>query len=167
MIAPPEALVDLLKPWADFYGHSKVAATIVTFLHVGPLLIGGGFAVAADRSTLRALRAPAAQRAGHLTELAAVHRWVIGGLVVIVVSGLLLFAADIETFFGSWIYWLKMALVAALLANGLSMTRAETALRADASEQSAGWATLRRSAQLSLFLWVVVAFLGVALVNIA
>jgi hypothetical protein len=47
------------------------------------------------------------------------------------------------------------------------MTRAETALRADASEQSAGWATLRRSAQLSLFLWVVVAFLGVALVNIA
>jgi hypothetical protein len=47
------------------------------------------------------------------------------------------------------------------------MTRAETALRADASEQAAGWATLRRSSQVSLFLWLVIAFLGVALVNIA
>jgi hypothetical protein len=167
MIAPPEALIDLLKPWADFYGHSKIAATIVTFLHVGPMLLGGGFAIAMDRSTLRALRTPAAQRTAHLGELAAVHRWVIGGLVVIVMSGLLLLAADIETFWGSWIYWLKMALVVALLVNGLSMTRAETALRSDSAEQATGWATLRRSSQVSLFLWLVIAFLGVALVNIA
>src|SRR4051812_43517213 len=111
MLAPPEALVDLLKPWADFYGHSKVAATIVTFLHVGPMLLGGGFAIAMDRSTLRALRSPADQRTAHLTELEAVHRWVIGGLVVMVVSGVLLLAADIETFYGSLLYWTKMALV--------------------------------------------------------
>ena len=56
MIAPPEALVSLFQPWNDFYAHSKLAETIVTFLHVGGVLLGGGLAIAADRGTLRALR---------------------------------------------------------------------------------------------------------------
>ena len=76
MIAPPEFLIELLKPWNDFYSHSKVAETIVVFLHTGALLLAGGFAIAADRSTLRALRLTADARVQPLKELAAVHRWV-------------------------------------------------------------------------------------------
>src|SRR5689334_24386136 len=96
----PESLVSLLKPWNEFYSHSKAAATIVIFLHVGGLLLAGGLAIAADRSTLRALRVGVGERTQWMRELNAVHRWVITGLSFVVVSGLLLLTADIETFFG-------------------------------------------------------------------
>ena len=107
----PESLVSLLKPWNEFYSHSKAAATIVIFFHIGGLLLAGGLAISADRGTLRALRFAATERPQFMRELGAVHRWVITGLTVVVVSGVLLLTADIETFFGSWIYWTKMALV--------------------------------------------------------
>ena len=35
-----------------------------------------------------------------MRELASVHRWVITGLTVIVISGLLHLASDLETFWG-------------------------------------------------------------------
>jgi hypothetical protein len=165
MIAPPESLVQLLKPWADFYSHSKGAATIVQFMHIGGLLLAGGLAISSDRATLRALRVPAVDRMGTLRELAAIHRWVLTGLTVIVVSGVAFLTADIETFLGSWVFWTKMTLVVMLLVNGLMMTRAEETLRRDASEESGGWGSLRRTAKWSLALWFAIVFLGLVLVN--
>ncbi|HEY6828963.1 MAG TPA: hypothetical protein VI259_19015, partial [Gemmatimonadaceae bacterium] len=94
----PESLVNLLKPWNEFYSHSKTAATVVIFLHVGGLLLAGGLAIAADRTTLRALRTPVGERTQFLRELGAVHRWVLTGLTIVVISGVLLLTADIETF---------------------------------------------------------------------
>ena len=120
----PESIVQFLQPWNDYYSHSKGAETVVQFLHIGGLLLAGGLAISADRGTLRAMREAIAERPGHLRDLATVHRWVITGLVVVVLSGLALVTADIETFFGSWLYWTKMGLVGLLLINGLMMTRA-------------------------------------------
>jgi len=165
LITPPEALVNLLKPWADFYSHSKPAETVVTFLHIGGTLLAGGLAIAADRSSLRVLRLPAAQRTTQMKELAALHATVLGGLTIVVLSGLALLAGDLETFFGSWIYWTKMGLVVLLLLNGLVMTRVENGLAADASEASPHWRTLKRTSVSSMVLWFVITLAGVALVN--
>jgi uncharacterized membrane protein len=165
MITPPPALVSLLEPWSDFYGHSKLAETIVTFLHIGGILLAGGLAVAADRGSLRALRIAAAERHHYTRELAAVHRWVLTGLTVVIISGLALVASDIEAFWGSWIYWVKMGFFVVLLVNGFQMTKAERALQSNPGEASPAWRTLRRTATTSLGLWFAITALGVALVN--
>src|ERR1700759_4636375 len=134
MISPPTALVDLLKPWSDFYGHSKLTETIVVFTHIGGLLFGGGIAIANDRATLRALARPVEDRAAQRHELSTAHRAVLVGITLIALSGVALVTSDIETFWGSPIYWTKMALVVALLLNGVLITRAETALDHDDSD---------------------------------
>jgi uncharacterized membrane protein len=164
-MSAPESLVQLFKPWADFYSHSKTAATVVTYAHVAGLLLAGGLAIAADRNTLRALRSDASYRAQALKELAAVHKWVLTGLTLIVISGVALLTADIDTFFGSWIYWTKMGLVVLLLINGFMMTRIERSIEKEASAESAQWASLHRVAVTSLALWFTIALFGIALVN--
>jgi hypothetical protein len=165
MIAPPPSLVDLFKPWSDFYGHSKLAETIVVFVHVGGLLLGGGIAVATDRATLRALGRPLGERAHQRAELSTTHRWVVTGIALIALSGVALVTSDIETFWGSPIYWTKMALVVALLLNGLLITRAEASLARNDDEAAPGWRTLHRTAVTSLGLWFCITALGIALVN--
>jgi hypothetical protein len=162
----PESIVRMLKPWADFYSHSKGAETIVQALHIGGLLLGGGIAVAADRASLRAMRVPAAERSHYVRELATVHSWVLAGLTIVALSGIAMVTADIETFFGSWIYWTKMALVIVLLINGYVITRVERGLVQDASDRSPHWGTMRRTAVASLFLWFTITVAGVALVNL-
>lgn len=163
----PAGLTDLVKPWADAYSNSKLLATIVTFVHVGGLLLGGGLAVAADRGTVRAMRRDAGIRGSHLEELSAVHRVVLTGLALSLLSGLLLLAADLDTYFGSWIFWVKMVMVVLLLANGLLMTRTEQHLRTSPDPDSPAWSKLHRSSIVSLALWFAITLAGVALVNAA
>ena len=164
---PPELLVSLFQPWNDFYSHSKTAETIILFLHIGGLLLAGGFAIAADRATIRSMGRSADARAAQLKELGTIHRWVITGLTVVIASGAALLASDFETFWGSWIYWLKMALVLVLLVNGLRMTQVENALELDPSETSPKWNVLHRTAIASMALWFATTFVGVALANFA
>ena len=103
-------------------------------------------------------------RARHLEDLSSVHAWVIGGLVVSLLSGLFLFAADIETFFGSVVFWSKMGLIVALLANGYVMTRTERGLRGNTAKAGA-WNTLRATSVVSIFLWFTISLAGIILVN--
>jgi hypothetical protein len=159
----PEALATLVAPWAKFYSHSKLAATVVTFLHVAPIIVGGGLAIALDRSTLR-VRDDVAARARHLEEIALAHRSVVAALVLSALSGLALLAADLDTFLPSPIFWTKMALIVLLLANGFIMTRTEGGLRAGRADL---WRRLRVLAMTSLVLWLVITFVGIALVNAA
>jgi hypothetical protein len=163
----PPALATLVAPWARFYSHSKPAATIVTFLHIAPIVVGGGLAIALDRATLRVRQGEPEARARHLEELASVHRWVIAALVVSLASGLALLAADLDTFLGSLIFWVKLGLIAALLANGGIMTRVERSLRGPAGGREDQWRRLRVLAITSLVLWLTITFAGVALVNAA
>jgi len=162
-VEAPAALVRLVEPWASLYADSTPVATIVVFGHIAALMVAGGLAITIDRGTLRALR-NADQRSAHLPTLAASHRVVIPGLVASAVTGVLMFAADLEAYFVSPIYWTKMTLVALLLANGYAMTRIESSMRSG-TETDAAWKRLALSARASLFFWFATAFVGVALVN--
>lgn len=163
-LAAPESLTRLAEPWSSFYSHSTTAATVVTFLHVAPIVVGGGLAIAIDRATLRLRDGDAGARARHLEETGMAHRTVVAALALSALSGLALLAADLDTFLGSWVFWVKMALIGVLLANGYLMTRTEARLRAGAGDQ---WGRFRVQAMTSLVLWLAITLAGVALVNAA
>jgi hypothetical protein len=169
MIAgPPAALVKLVEPWSLLYGDSTVLPTLVVFMHIAALVFAGGLAVTMDRATMRAARGAAEFRWRQLEELGRAHRLVLTGIVLSAITGVLLFAADLETYFGSPIYWTKMALIALLLVNGYVMTRTESRIRSSPNaEDDAGWRRLRITAAISITLWFAIAFAGVALVKAA
>lgn len=165
-MAAPAALVRFLEPWSQLYGDSSVLPTIVVFGHVAALVFAGGLAVTLDRATLRAARGSSELRWRQLRELQTAHRLVLVGLGFSVVTGLLLLAADVESYFGSWIFWSKLGLIGLLLGNGWAMTQAEGRIASTPNAaDDAGWRTLRRTAAVSIVLWFAIAFAGVALVN--
>lgn len=150
------------------YGDSNVLPTLVVFGHIAALVFAGGLAVSLDRGTLRAARGSVEDRVRQVGELAAAHRLILTGLALSAATGVLLFAADVETYFGAPAFWVKMALVASLLANGYLMTLAERRARGPGSSEVGGtdaWKSLRRTAVASMILWFATAFVGVALVN--
>jgi hypothetical protein len=167
-------LVAALEPWKSAYSNSKVIPAAVTSVHLAALLFGGGFAVAADRATLRVGRHGAPDRATQLAELRAVHKPVLLALVVLFGSGVMLAAADLETFATSPVFWVKLGLVALLLVNGVVLERTESRLRGLAAREvvptgrvQSLWRRLRKSAVLSLVLWTATLVAGTLLVNIS
>jgi hypothetical protein len=159
----PSALVQFVEPWSEVYSNSSVLPTLIVFGHIAALVFAGGLAITLDRATLRASRGGAELRSRQLDELASAHRLVISGIALSAVTGVLLFAADVETYFVSWIYWSKMGLIVLLLVNGYMMTRAESRIRGEPN--GGGWPLLRRTAAISLALWFTIALAGVAMVN--
>jgi hypothetical protein len=155
----------MAQPWADLYGDSRAVSIAVTFTHLGGLLIAGGTAIAADRATL-STPVHDTERRRQLDVLAAAHRAVLVALIAVVVSGILLFAADIETYRASPVYWTKMTLVALLLGNGYRMAREERTIRRDGLD-AARWRRLRNAAVASIALWLLTTLAGVVLVEAA
>lgn len=164
MIATAGAIAAVAEPWARAYNDNTALQIGVVFLHLAGILLGGGAAVALDRAAFRASREGGAAGVRHVAELGASHRVVLTGLAITLVSGILLFLADVETYVGSAVYWTKMALFVALLANGWLMQRTERRLAGNGANPLA-WAALRRQAAISLFLWFAVLLGGVAVVN--
>jgi hypothetical protein len=156
-------MTDLLQTWGSFYANHAAIRTLVAFVHVGALIMGGGLAVAADRTMLTRVLDDDWARRSLLSTLAGTHRLVVGSLVLITASGLLLFASDFETFLYSRFFWIKMGLVLLLLMNGLVLWRAE---RRALSGDDAAWGTLRFTAMASITLWFLTTLGGVALPNI-
>ena len=149
-MAPPGFLVDATQGWARIYADTKLLSIGLTYLHLAGLLLGGGAAVAADRETLQAAREPEPVRADHLAFLGTVHTIAIAGLGMLVVSGAAMLLADLETFWSTKVFWIKLSLVVLLLANGLLMRQGEQLART-MPEQA--WRQLKMSSIASLVLW--------------
>ena len=175
------AAANAAAPWASLYADHVAVQTAVVTVHLGGMLLGGGIAVAADRQTLLAARAaraaPAAPAAPDdatearrraIAVLRGAHRVVLAGLALSIASGLLLVAADVETYLTAPALWLKLGVLALLLANGAALVRAERrAADADAARAAVdrAWRRLRGGAATSLTLWFTLVLLGVLLVN--
>lgn len=149
----------MLEAWTELYSNSAVWRSLVLYAHIGGILVGGGCAVATDRLTL--ISPP--NDANQLRIVGGVHRVVVVAIACIAASGLLMFAADINTFVVSKVFWTKMFLVAMLLINGLRLLKAEQAARAG---EPSGWARLRGASIASLVLWLLIALLGSVLPNV-
>ena len=147
------------QPWADLYADSALVKAGVVFLHVGGLMAAGGFALAADRATLRVSGRSAYERQAWVRELGTLHRPVLIGLSVVVLSGLLMLAADLEALLPSPFFWVKMAGFVLLLLNGRALERAGHHL-AETIDDARRWKMLRRAALRSAGLWFVVLFLA-------
>lgn len=167
MHAGIHALAHLLAPWQSLYSNSKIVSGAVTFVHLAGLLFGGGYAVAADRATFRAVRAAPEDRGQLLRDLAAVHRPILIGLGTLFLSGLLQLTADIETFATSPIFWTKMGLVLLLVGNGYRLMRTERALsaRGDSHIEDQMWRRLHRAAVTSMVLWAAILLAGTMLLS--
>jgi hypothetical protein len=148
-----ETVSHLVARWAHLYNNSKAVSTTVTFIHFAGVLVGGGFAVVADRDAFRLSPQALAASPGELRNFAGVHAWVLGGLAFVFASGFLMMLADLHTYAVSAVFWTKMGLVALLLGNGYGRMRAEAALRGGTA---AAWTWLRRTSVASLTLWLAV-----------
>jgi hypothetical protein len=154
---------NVLINWGSFFANHAAVRTLVTFVHVGALMGGGGAAVTADRGILAALRLDVDARHRQLLNLQQTHRIVVGGLACIALSGALLFASDVDTFLYSRVFWTKMSLLGLLLVNGGVLVSAEGRAARGATR---AWGTLRFTARASVALWFLVTLAGVALLNV-
>jgi len=153
---------DLLVDWASFYANHALARTLITFAHIGGLVAAGGAAMTIDRGLLSFGRRESDGGRAQLAATRTSHGFVLWGLVFVTVSGLLLFAADVDTYWVSRVFWIKIALIALLVVNGGALMWSER--RATAGDASA-WSTLRWTAAASITLWMLTTLAGVALLN--
>ena len=115
----------LLDAWTSIYSNHAALRTGIEFMHIGGLVAGGGGAITVDLATITAARTRSSTLVTQLQLLKRTHLVVILGLAALLVSGVLLFAADVDTFISSRIFWMKMGLMVALLANGMLLVRSE------------------------------------------
>ena len=95
--------------------------------------------------------------------LEGTHRIVLCGLAAVAVSGLLLFAADTDTYLYSKFFWIKMGLFVLLMANGALLVSAEREV--ERGDERA-WKRLTLTSGASVVLWFLTTLIGAALPNI-
>jgi hypothetical protein len=160
-----ETLVSALEPWATMYGESTALSVGLTFAHLGSMMVGGGLAIAADRTVLRTPSPATPDAALALADAVGdVHRPVVAALVVSLLSGGLQLAADLEALAVSRVIWVKIGLLILLAGNGYLMLRDEAAVRRGGGGGK-GIGALRMRAITSVVLWLAITLAGVGLMQ--
>ena len=160
-----DEIVRVTAPWHHLFDRSRPVEMATVGTHVLSMLVAGGLAIAHDRGTLRASGRSELIRSHHLDELHAVHRPVIVALAVCMISGIALFASDVATYAFSPTFWIKLALIAFLLANALVMQSGERTLSfaAAGGAATAAWTRIRASSVVSVALWASIVLISIVL----
>jgi hypothetical protein len=165
MLPPLTDASALMKWWSSLYSDHTNLSNAITFLHLAGLIVGGGAAVTTDRQILKAWRAGGDRRHAVLDDVSAVHAFVIGGLVLTILTGALMMFADFDTFRASKLFWIKMGGVGVLIVNGALLGWAERLARQTSGRR--GWPVLATISTISLFAWLTVLGLGTWLKSVA
>jgi len=148
--------------WASVYANSGWVRTLLGFTHIAGLIVGGGAAIAADRGVLLAVGRNPLEWPAQLATIRGAHSIVMVSLAIVMTSGVMLAASDVDTFLHMQLFWIKMSLVALLIVNGVCMRWAERA--------AAGPRRRRRplaiTAVASLTLWLLTTLAGAGLPNV-
>jgi hypothetical protein len=156
-------LTTFIQTWSSIYSDHATMRTAVEFVHIGGLVAGGGCAITADLATIGKSRDRAAVRATQVHLLERTHAIVVSGIAALTASGVLLLAADLDTYLHSTVFWLKMGLFALLLANGALMLAGERRVKRG---DPRAWTRLHYTAISSLVLWTLTMLAGAALPNL-
>jgi uncharacterized membrane protein len=157
----PLVFTAVLSAWSAAYaGHSWIRTT-VAFIHLASLIAGGGSAIASSRAVLSRTGPTDSAGRSELVTLAATHRFALMSLALIVTTGMLWFASDVDKYTASTFFWIKMALAGMLLVNGAFVQA--TGARALRQLTPAAWADVRLAARFSVALWLLTTLAGVAL----
>jgi hypothetical protein len=144
-----------LAGWSSYYGNHQVVSLTIRYVHFAALLVGGGTAIALDRQVLRLRGTDPSIREATFKMLGAAHVVVSVSLVFIVMSGLLMAAADVDTYLLSPVFWTKMALIVLLVVNGVVLAR--TGRQGAAIDSPGGLAI---ASVLSMALWLLIVYVS-------
>ena len=168
-LVPDLATVDALaEPWQKLYAHSTVVATLVLFGHVAGLVVAAALTFSTEASVLRLDPADDAERGRYLRITSPARRPIGIALGVAMLSGILLFLADLEAFAVSPVFWTKMLLVVLLLVNAAVASHLDARLlrEADVARAQDGlWRRRRVSAWTTAVLWFALVLSGSALAS--
>jgi hypothetical protein len=157
----PPVLIGLLSWWTDYYGDHRLISVSIRFLHLAGIVLAGGTGLFSDRRVLRAARTRSEPPEAVLAFLGKTHTHVIAWLLVVIITGALMTAADTATFLVSLVYWIKMAAVALLVVNGTALVLLER--RAARRGAAAVWPHVILASSLSAIFWLGALFMGVLL----
>jgi hypothetical protein len=160
-----DEVVRLAAPWHHLFDRSRPVEMATVGTHVLSMLVAGGLAIAHDRGTLRASGRSDLIRGHHLEELRAVHGPVVIALGICMASGVALFGSDVATYAVSPTFWIKLGLIALLLANALVMQTGERTLSyaAAGGAATAAWTRIRASSVVSVALWASIVLVSIVL----
>jgi uncharacterized membrane protein len=158
-----DAMIAAVEPWSTFYGNSTTVSIAVTAMHLGAMMVGGGFAIAADRLVLKKdFPADVVRRRVVADSVGDAHKPVLIALGISALTGVLQLTADLEALATNKALWVKAGLLLALCVNGLLMLRNERSLRRDPAN-GAAFGSLRVRAISSAVLWFAIVLAGVVL----
>jgi hypothetical protein len=168
-IVPDLATVDALaEPWQKLYAHSTIVATVVLFGHLAGLIVAGALTFTTESGALRLDPADDGECQRYLRAASPSRSAIALALGVAMVSGFLLFLADLEAFAVSRVFWTKMLLVVLLLVNAVVGSRLDARLLGEngaTARHDVLWRRRRASAWATAVLWFALVLCGSALAS--
>lgn len=145
--------------WSGYYSDHQMISLSIRYLHLAALMVGGGTALAIDRVVLGTARTRTDDRRRAAWQaMQGSHRVVVPSLIIVAATGVLMTAADWETFEVSWLFWTKMITFVLLIANGALLVAAERRYSQNSGVEM--WRRVILASGASVLLWLLVLWIG-------